>query len=144
MATYVKKADLNIKRDNIYCNNIDYDIYQKFNRLNSKQKLDIYMTDELSPTNYNIINSNIIKNENKINFYFPTNFVGNGTGNGNMEVNNFLRFSNDTRDISEIKYRNEQNQFDRWNMIDNRFQANIGCDLLGLNTRDNKINYKYS
>ena len=102
---------------------IDDELKLKAPKINSINKSQIELIEELNPNNYNISVKNINNIKKHSSFYLTGYETGPGRGFGNLNISNDIRFGDDSRnDSKDFKIKKESQVIDRWQYIDTRFQ----------------------
>jgi hypothetical protein len=87
-------------------------------QITSKDKIQMKLNDDITPTNYNINYSDNLKIDSELDTYFPTKFVGAGRGFGNLNVSTDIRNGDSSRkDTKDYKLSKEGEQ-----LFDYQFQ----------------------
>jgi len=123
------KLDIN-NYDSKYCAFNKMDVIDNETNLltpgiNSKDKVQLKLNNNIDPNNYNLNYSNNVDNNNKVFFYYNNKDLGAGRGFGNLNISNDIRNGNASRNNSkELKKIREQNtMFDfAFNYIDKNMQ----------------------
>lgn len=94
--------------------------------INSKDKMQIKLKDNINPDDYNLLyNNELIEHDNKSNFYYTNIDKGAGRGFGNLLISTDIRNGNNSRyDNREFKEKKEEQLFFdyQFNYLDKNFQ----------------------